>query len=77
MRINPMRKIIALLLIIAGLGLIWHGYQVRTSLKGRAQEAGSDLHRQLNGNSSVTDATWYFIGGGVLVVAGVATSFKP
>ncbi|HZP59864.1 MAG TPA: DUF3185 family protein [Opitutaceae bacterium] len=71
-----MRTFIAIILIAAGIGLIWHGFQVRNSLKGKAQEAGSELHQSLNGNSSVTDATWFFVGGGVIVIAGVATAVK-
>jgi len=67
-----MNKIIALLLIVVGAGLVWHGFQVRDSLKGKAQQVGSDLHKSWNGEPEVTDATWFMIGGGVLIVAGAA-----
>jgi hypothetical protein len=71
-----MPKIIALLLIIVGAGLVWHGFQVRDSLKGKAQDVSSDVQKSWNGDTKVTDATWFMIGGGVLVVAGAAVVLK-
>lgn len=71
-----MRKIIAFLLMLAGLGLVWHGFQVRNSLKGRTQAAGSELHQTWNGNPTVTDATWFTAGGGVLLAVGLAVALK-
>jgi uncharacterized membrane protein YphA (DoxX/SURF4 family) len=71
-----MPKIIALVLLIAGVGLIWHGFQVRDSFKGKAQQVSSDVQKSWNGEPSVTDATWFMIGGGVLVVVGAAGVFK-
>jgi uncharacterized membrane protein YphA (DoxX/SURF4 family) len=71
-----MNKIIALLLIVVGAGLIWHGFQVRDSLKGKAQQISSDVQKSWNGEPSVTDATWFMIGGGVLVVVGAAGVVK-
>ncbi|HTQ31249.1 MAG TPA: DUF3185 family protein [Opitutaceae bacterium] len=71
-----MRKIIVLLLFVAGAGLAWHGLQVRDSLKGKAQDAGADVQKAWNGGVKVTDATWFMIGGGVLVAAGVVVALK-
>lgn len=71
-----MPKIIALLLLAAGVGLVWHGFQVRDSFKGKAQQVSSDVQKDLNGDTKITDATWFMIGGGVLVVAGAAGVFK-
>ena len=71
-----MNKIIALLLIVVGAGLVWHGFQVRDSLKGKAQQISSDVQKSWNGEPSVTDATWFMIGGGVLVVVGAAAVAK-
>jgi hypothetical protein len=71
-----MPKIIALLLIIAGAGLVWHGYQVRDSLKGKVQDVSSDVQKSWNGDSKITDATWFMIGGGVLIIAGAARALK-
>jgi hypothetical protein len=67
-----MRKIIALFLLVAGAGLAWHGFQVRDSLKGKAQEISSDVQKSWSGDTKITDATWFMIGGGVLFVAGAA-----
>jgi hypothetical protein len=71
-----MNKIIALLLIVVGAGLVWHGFQVRDSFKGKAQQISSDVQKSWNGEPSVTDATWFMIGGGVLVVVGAAAVAK-
>ncbi|HXC02645.1 MAG TPA: DUF3185 family protein [Opitutaceae bacterium] len=67
-----MNKIIALILIVVGAGLVWHGFQVRDSFKGKAQQVSSDVQKSLNGDVNITDATWFMIGGGVLVVVGAA-----
>jgi uncharacterized membrane protein YphA (DoxX/SURF4 family) len=71
-----MNKIIALVLLMAGVGLVWHGFQVRDSLKGKAQQVSSDLQKSWNGEPGITDATWFMIGGGVLVVIGAAAIVK-
>jgi hypothetical protein len=71
-----MTKIIALLLIVVGAGLVWHGFQVRDSLKGKAQDISSDVQKSWNGDMKITDATWFMVGGGVLVVAGAAAVLK-
>jgi hypothetical protein len=71
-----MRKIIALLVMVAGAGLAWHGFQVRDSLKGKAQEISSDVQKSWSGDTKITDATWFMIGGGVLFVAGAAMVLK-
>jgi uncharacterized membrane protein YphA (DoxX/SURF4 family) len=71
-----MNKIIALLLMVVGAGLVWHGFQVRDSLKGKAQQVSSDLQKSWNGEPGVTDATWFMIAGGVLVIVGAAGVVK-
>jgi hypothetical protein len=71
-----MSKIIALVLLLAGAGLVWHGFQVRDSLKGKAQQISSDAQKSWNGEPRITDATWFMIGGGVLVVVGAAGVLK-
>ena len=71
-----MRKIIALVLIIVGAGLVWHGFQVRDSLKGKAQDAGADVQKAWNGDPKITDATWFMAGGGVLAAAGLILALK-
>jgi uncharacterized membrane protein YphA (DoxX/SURF4 family) len=71
-----MSKIIALVFLLAGAGLIWHGFQVRDSFKGQAQQISSDVKKSWNGEPEITDATWFMIGGGVLVVVGAAGVMK-
>jgi hypothetical protein len=71
-----MPKIIALFLIIVGAGLVWHGFQVRDSLKGKAQDVSSDVQKSWNGDTKITDATWFMIAGGALVVTGAAVVLR-
>jgi hypothetical protein len=71
-----MNKLIALILLVAGAGLVWHGFQIRDSLKGKAEQVGADIQKSVTGDAKITDATWFMIGGGVLVVAGTAGVLK-
>jgi hypothetical protein len=71
-----MPKIIALLLLLIGAGLVWHGFQVRDSLKGRAQAVSSDVQKSVTGDTKVTDATLFMVGGGVLAVVGAGLALK-
>ena len=69
---NIVPKIIVLLLIVVGAGLFWHGFQVRDSLKGKAQQVSSDIQKSWSGDAKITDATWFMVGGGVLIFVGAA-----
>ncbi|HXA14543.1 MAG TPA: DUF3185 family protein [Opitutaceae bacterium] len=71
-----MSKSIALVLIIAGAGVVWHGFQVRDSVKGKAQDVSSDVQKSWNGETKITDATWFMAGGGVLLAAGLVVALK-
>ena len=68
-----MKLIIALVAIALGGWLLYAGYQRQDSLAGRAESAISDVGRQLDGETRVPEHVWYYIGGGVLIVAGFAS----
>ena len=42
------------------------------AILAEAQEVGSDVQKSVTGDTKITDATWFMIGGGVLVVVGAA-----
>lgn len=67
-----MKMIIALAAIAIGGWLLYAGYQRQDSLAGRAESTASDVGRQIDGKTRVPDHVWYYIGGGVLIVAGLA-----
>ncbi|HEY0944097.1 MAG TPA: DUF3185 family protein [Opitutaceae bacterium] len=63
--------IIALIAIAIGGWLLYTGYQRQDSLAGKAESAMSDVGREVTGESRMPDHVWYYLGGGVLVVAGL------
>lgn len=67
-----MKMIIALVAIAIGGWLLYAGYQRQDSLAGKAESSVSDLGRELDGKTRIPDHVWYYIGGGVLIVAGFA-----
>ena len=66
-----MKMIIALIAIAIGGWLLYAGYQRQDSLAGRAESAISDVGRQIDGETRMPEHIWYYIGGGVLIVAGL------
>lgn len=65
-----MNKIIALVLIIAGIYVCYLGNSRRNSVAGSVANASATVANKIDGDVHVTDATWYFVGGGLLIVAG-------
>ena len=63
-------KIVGIILIIAGGYLCYVGNQHRNSLAGGVETASVKLANKLDGKDRVADHTWYFVGGGALVVIG-------
>lgn len=65
-----MKKVIALILIIAGIYLCYLGNARRSSVAGNVATASATVANKIDGEPHVTDATWYFVGGGLLIVVG-------
>jgi drug/metabolite transporter (DMT)-like permease len=66
-----MRKIISLAALIAGVCLIYLGYQRQQSIAGKTDNTLSSLGNKLDGGPHVTEQTEYYIAGAVLTVGGV------
>jgi hypothetical protein len=66
------KKIIAIVLILVGCYVCYLGNSRRHSVAGNLDTAGAKVANAVSGEGHTTDATWYFVGGGVLIVAGAA-----
>lgn len=69
-------KIIALVLIIAGVYLCYLGNSRRNSMAGNIDTASAKVANKLDGEGHTPDSTWYFVGGGVLIVVGAASLMR-
>ena len=65
-----MNKVISLILIIAGIYVCYLGNSRRNSAAGSVDNAVDKVADKVTGEGHTTDATWYFVGGGVLIVVG-------
>ena len=72
-----MKKVIGLVLIIAGIYLCYIGNSRRNSVAGDIDTASAKFANKVSGEGHVTDATWYFVGCGVLVVVGAFSLMRP
>jgi len=66
-------KIIGLILIIAGAYVCYLGNSRRHSVAGNIDAATVKGENKVSGGGHTTDATGYFVGGGVLILVGAAS----
>jgi hypothetical protein len=66
-----MSKLLSLLALAGGLWLLYLGYQRQESFAGSADKTFAQIGQKLDGRDHLTDATKYYLVGGVLTVAGV------
>jgi hypothetical protein len=64
------KKIVGIVLIIVGGYLCYAGNQQRNSLAGGIATASVKVANKIDGAARVADHTWYFVGGGALIVIG-------
>ena len=74
--ITTMNKIIALVLIIAGVALIYTGVQRKDSFAGTSERVGKQIAAKVDGDPHVTNATVYIVGGSVAALIGVGMMFR-
>ena len=67
-----MKTIIGLVLIIAGIALFFQGLNRKDSLVGQAATTGTTIANSIDGGSRTPKHVGYMVGGGVLVVVGIA-----
>ena len=71
-----MNKIIAIILLIAGIALIYTGTQRKHSLAGASESVGKDIASKVDGDPHVTTQTVYIVGGVVVAIVGAGMLFR-
>jgi Protein of unknown function (DUF3185) len=66
-----MRSATSLGALIAGVVLIYLGYQRQQSLTGKADDAFSKIGHAIDGGGHATTQTIYYVAGGALAVGGL------
>ncbi len=66
-----MKKIIGILLIIAGAIIGYEGYKRNDALQGQLESSVTKLASKLDGKTRLPEYTWFYVGGGVLLIAGI------
>ena len=72
-----MKKIVGIILIIVGVYVCYLGNARRNSVAGGIDSAATTVANKVTGEGHVADATWYFVGGGVLIVVGAFSLLRP
>jgi hypothetical protein len=67
-----MKTIIGIVLIVAGIALFFQGLNRKDSLVGRASEAGTRIANSVDGGARTPKHVGYMVGGGALVIVGIA-----
>ena len=71
-----MNKLIALVLIVVGIIVIVTGHRRSESVAGVTDTVGAKIANTFDGNARQPEHVWYYVGGGVLIVAGLAMGLK-
>jgi hypothetical protein len=66
-----MSKFLSLMALIAGIWLIYLGYERQLSLAGRADRTLSRLGTAIDGGDHTTTHVKYYVAGAVLAIAGL------
>jgi hypothetical protein len=67
-----MKTILALILIVAGIALFFQGMNRKDTIAGQLDKAGTSIANSVDGGARTTKHLGMMIGGGAMVVAGIA-----
>jgi hypothetical protein len=67
-----MKTILGLILIIAGIALFFQGLNRKESVAGALDRAGTSIANTVDGGARTPKHVGFMVGGGALVLAGVA-----
>ena len=67
-----MKTILGIILIIAGIALFFQGLNRKDSIAGQLDRAGTSIANSVDGGARTTKHVGLMVGGGVMVVAGIA-----
>jgi hypothetical protein len=74
---HPMNKlVVALVLIVVGVIVIGIGQRRSDSVAGISESVGSKIANAWDGKGRQPDHVWYYVGGGVLILAGIAVGLR-
>lgn len=65
-----MRAFVSLIALVAGIWLIYLGFERRESLAGKAESTLAQIGQRVDGGDHTTTPTKYFIAGGLLAIGG-------
>ena len=71
-----MKYLVAAILIAAGAYLISYGHRRADSIAGIAEKTGKDIANAFDGRTRQPDHLYYYVGGGVLIVAGAWVALR-
>jgi len=67
---------ISLILIVAGAAAIYVGMRRSDSVAGVSDSVGAKIANTFDGKTRQPEHVWYYVGGGILIVAGIAGALK-
>lgn len=70
------KLIVALLLIGLGVAAIVAGSRRADSVEGISDEIGAKIANKWDGKARQPEHVWYYVGGGTLVLAGLAVALR-
>ena len=70
------KLIVALLLIVLGIIVIVTGQRRSESIAGISESVGAKVANAWDGKGRQPDHVWYYVGGGVLILAGVMVGLR-
>jgi len=70
------KLIVALGLIVLGAIVIVTGHRRSESVVGISESVGAKIANAWDGKGRQPDHVWYYIGGGVLILAGIAAGLR-
>ncbi len=68
--------ILPLILIVAGVLVIVMGTRREDSVAGRSESVTTSVANAFDGKARQPQHVWFYVGGGVLIVAGLASAMR-
>ncbi|MBP6507756.1 MAG: DUF3185 family protein [Opitutaceae bacterium] len=70
------KLVLSLCLIAVGIVVIVMGHRREESVVGLSDAAGANIANAFDGKARQPEHLWYYVGGGALILAGVATALR-
>jgi hypothetical protein len=71
-----MKTILAIILIIAGVGIFFTGLNRRDTIAGQADAIGTNIANEFDGGVRTSRHVGYMIAGGALVLVGIGVAMR-